>query len=262
MKIWIQSCAPLHHETRNDYQKALKKHALRVKRSDTQIEFHGVDVQIPGMTTSYSGESVCGWISTRNAIRAENEGYNAFLMSSVPDSGYYGIKEMVNIPVVFISEASIHVALMQGNKFAFLTINPFFLARLMEIAKRYGLSENMVQGGCVDISYSNDFPIMFKKPKIYIDKIKKEIKAIANRGANVIIPGPVPISMLLLEQDIREVGSARVLDVFSCGLKMTEFMVDLEKAGMVRSKHGLYSAPPLELMSALKNLYQVKFEIK
>ena len=67
---------------------------------------------------------------------------------------------------------------------------------------------------------------MFKKPKIYIDKIKKEIKVIANRGANVIISGPVPISMLLLEQDIREVGSGKILDVFLCGLKMTEFMVD------------------------------------
>jgi Asp/Glu/hydantoin racemase len=261
MKIWIQSCAPLHHETRSDYQKALKRHAKRVARPGTTVEFHGVDVQIPGMTTSYTGESVCGWQSGRNAIRAEREGYDAFFMSSVPDSCYYGIKEMVDIPVVFITEASLHVALMLGHKVAFMTINPFFLARLMDIAKRYGLVENLVQGGCVDISYASDLPIMFKKPASYVDKASKTINEIASRGANIIIPGPVPLSMFLLEQGVREVGTARILDIFTCGLKMTELMVDLKESGMVRSKHGLFSAPPKELMPELRKLYQVNFEI-
>jgi len=60
--------------------------------------------------------------------------------------------------------------------------------------------------------------------------------------------------MLPLEQEVREVDSARILDVFTCGLKMTELMVDLKRSGMIRSKHGLFSAPPMELMPALKNL--------
>ena len=260
MKIWSQSCSPLHHPTRKDYQEALEKHAKRIARPGTVVEFHGMKAQIPGMTTSHTGESVCGWRSVRDAIRAEREGYDAFVMSSAFDSGYYGIREMVEIPVVFITEASIHIARMLGHKFAFLTINPFMLSRLMQIAKQYDLDERMVQGGCVDISYANDFPKMFKEPAPYVDRATKSIKEIAARGANIIIPVPVPISMFLLEQGVKEVETSRILDIFGCGLKMTELMVDLKEMGMVRSKHGLFSRPPKELMAGLQKLYEVDFE--
>ena len=261
MKIWIQSCSPLHHPTRNDYQESLKKHARKIARPGTLFEFHGMDVQIPGMTTSHTGENVCGWQSVRNAIRAEKEGYDAFVMSSTFDSGYFGIHEMVDIPVVFITEACLHLALMLGHKFAFVTINPFILARFEEISKQYGLAERMVRGGCVDITYARDFPIMFKEPAVYVDRMTKSIKEIVARGADIIIPNPVPLSMFLLEQGEREVDSARILDTFACGFKMTELMVDLKESGMIRSKHGLFSAPPKELMPALQKLYQVTFEI-
>jgi len=36
----------------------------------------------------------------------------------------------------------------------------------------------MVRGGCVGISYADDFPMKFKKPKIFIERIKKAIKEI------------------------------------------------------------------------------------
>ena len=260
MKIWVQSCAPLGDATRSDYQQALKRQAQGIIRPDTVVEFHGMSAQIPGMPTSHTGEQACGWQSVRNAIQAEQEGYDAFVMASMFDSGYYGIREMVDIPVVFITEASLHIALMLAHKFAFLSINPMIVLRFAEQVKRYGLAERLVHGGYINMSYANDFPKMFKDPAPYIDIITKAVEEIVARGADIILPGPVPISAFLVEQGIREINGARILDVSGCALKMAEMMVDLHANGLTRSKHGLFTAPPKELMPALRKLYQVKWE--
>ncbi|MFC1930100.1 aspartate/glutamate racemase family protein [Chloroflexota bacterium] len=262
MKIWSQSCTALSRDpVVSDYTQALKKHVKEIVRPDTVVDFHGVDAPIPGMTLSHTGTDVCGWQSVRNAIQAEREGYDAFIMGSTMDPGYYEIREMVDIPVVFISEASLHIAQMLGNKFAYLTINPMLVKRFMEVPKRYGCGERMVEGESVNISYAEDFSKMFKNPDPYIDIVTKAVEKIVDRSADIILPVPVPLSMFLAELGLKEVKGAKILDMLWCALKTAELMVDLKARGITRSKLGIYQAPPKEAMPAMQKLYQVKWDV-
>ena len=130
MKIWSQSCSAMGKgPIESDYEKSLKRHAQKIARPDTVVDFHGVDAPIPGMTVSHTSTEVCGWQSVRNAIKAEREGYDVFALANTHDPSYYRIREMVDIPVVFMMEVSLHMALMLGQKFAFLTLNPMALLR-------------------------------------------------------------------------------------------------------------------------------------
>ncbi|MFC1930012.1 aspartate/glutamate racemase family protein [Chloroflexota bacterium] len=255
MRIWSQSCGAFGKDPIwRDYEESCGRYVRKIAKPDTVVDFHGVNATIPGTTTTFFASEECARQAVTAAVRAEREGYDAYIMQSTLDPGHYAIKEMVNIPVVLMMETSLSLALMLGHKFSFLTISPIMLLRLADKVKQYGLAERMVQGGCLDIDYSEMLG-MFKNPPPYIEKITKAVKEIVKRGADIIYCSPTPINMFCLEQGIKEVDGAHILDNFGCLVKMAELMVDLKNMGIIRSKHGLYAAPSKEVLAALQRDY-------
>jgi allantoin racemase len=254
MKIWCQSCGAFGKDKIwNDYEEALKNRAKKVARPDTVVELQGVEASIPGVDRYHASQSICRMQSVRNAIRAEREGYDAFVMISTIDVGFYEIKEVVDIPVVFMLENCIHFAMMFAPRFAFFTHNEALLSQLAELTKQYGIAEHMVPGGYLDLTYS-DWPNLFGKPEQYVGTITQKAKEIITRGAGILIPSALPLSVWLIEQGLIEINGARILDGFGCALKMAELMVDLRKIGIMRTQYG---PPSKELLASIRKLYAV-----
>lgn len=251
MKIWCQSCSAIGKEDFwSTYHKSLEKHAKRVCRADTVCEFHGQDRTIPGADRFKSAWHLCQHGSIRNAIRAEKEGFNAFLMISTPDVGFREIRELVDIPVVFITQAALQFFSLLSPNFAFIAHNRGLLHMLYELAERYGLKERMIPGGNLDISYM-DFEEAYRNPQPTIKAFTEVAREIVSRGATLLFPSALPISQWLIEQNIREVDGATIIDPLGIALKITELMVDLEGLGIKRSKIGAYASPPKEVREAL-----------
>src|ERR1044072_8661699 len=57
-----------------------------------------------------------------NAIKAEKEGYDAFLIGNITDAGLATARELVNIPVLGLSEASMQVASLMAPTFGLVAI--------------------------------------------------------------------------------------------------------------------------------------------
>src|SRR3990172_94173 len=125
-----------------------------------------------------------------NAIRAEKEGYDAFLIANSSDAGLREAREMVNIPVLGLSETSMHIACMMGASFGLVTVSEKWTPRNMENVRRCGLESRMVGAEALDSS-----PTELRKArgdKALRDRVMAEFMAAAKRlierGAEVIIP--------------------------------------------------------------------------
>lgn len=252
MKIWCQSCGAFGKDpVWNDYEVGLKKRAKEVARPDTVVELYGQESTIPGIDRFRAAQAMCMVGSVKNAIRAQKEGYDAFIMISTIDAGFHEIREVTDIPVVFILENSIHLAMTLAPRFAFLTHNQALLARLEELARQYGLGEKMVPGDYLDLSYSI-WPEMFGHPERFTEMITQKAKGLVARGAGVIIPSALPFAVWMIQNNLTDIAGARVLDAWGAALKTAELMVDMKKIGITRTKS---SSPPSDILATLHKIY-------
>lgn len=252
MKVWCQSCGAFgKNPIWNEYEQSLNIRAQEIIRSDTTVEFHGCSV-IPGVDGYYAALNICKMQSIRNAIRAEREGYDVFVMISNADAGYHEIREMVDIPVVFMLENAIHFALLFSPNFAFFTHNKAILSKKLDYTKQYGLAERMVQGGHLDIKYT-DWPDMFGNPKKYIDNIIQRAREIISNGAGILISAALPLSIWLIKQGVNKIDGVRILDSFGCALKMAELLVDMNKLDIGRIKY--VPASSEDVLAEIRKLY-------
>ena len=258
MKLWIQSGGTLGTDpSRSHYKQSLEGHLCKVARPDTEIELHGTKV----FTNAINIHRYARYLHTAQmidcAVQAEREGYDAFAALCTLDMGYYEMREAVEIPVVFPIETALHVAALLAPKIGFLVMNPAFLEHLTERAKLYGFQDRITPGGCVNLTAA-DLHLGFKNPKPVIEQLTAEAKKIGEQGANILILAGNPLTLLLVEQGITELGGIRVLDSLGALVKVTELMVDLNKIGINRNKMGLYSPLPKGELGSLRELYGVE----
>ena len=64
-------------------------------------------------------------------------------------------------------------------------------------------------------------------------------------GADVVIPGEVPMNLLLAINGVNRVDDVPLIDSLACTMKMAELMVDLRRAtGIAHSRQGWFNAMP------------------
>jgi len=227
-----------------------------VARSDTVVDIYGVEGKPPHRDRYFSsGQIEKSWI-IRNAVHAEEKGYDVFAEVCTLDHGFHEIREMVDIPVAFITESSLYVACMLAPKFAFLTQNEGLLLRVTQLAKDYGLVERMAPGGYLKLT-PGDFGDMFTNPEPYVSAITEEASRVIRQGANILVLASNAFSMLMLDHGVREIDGVPLLDVCGTVVKVAELMVDLKKIGITRSQNGLFSVPSREERAQLRKLYGV-----
>ena len=95
--------------------------------------------------------------------------------------------------------------------------------------------------------------------------IESARRLIAEEGADVIVPGEVPLSLLLALNGVTRIDDVPVIDTFAVTLKMTEMMVDLRRLpGLAASRHGFMNSTPgperLDQVMAFYGLDKLRFD--
>ena len=232
-RIWAQSCSAEGDAIWGVYQESVKRHARKIARPETEIEFHGVRTTFPGIDHLDSAEHLATVEVIRNAIQAEQQGYAAFVMISTIDAGHREVRELTDLPAVFITECAIHLACQLAGKFAFLTHNRKILEKMERIARGYGLGERMVDGASLDLTY-RDFRRMYEDPEPVLAAFVSEARKAIDRGAGILLPAGNPVNMFLLDHGVRTIEGVPVLDSFGAAVKTAEMLVDLARMGITR----------------------------
>ncbi len=244
MKIWYQSVASLgKNPVWADYEKAVAEHIAAVKGPDVQVDVKGVDIMVPHATEYSDLEYANIYQIRKNALRAEEEGYDAFLLGCFTDPGYEILRSSLNIPVIFSGEASMHLACWVGKQFAVLARTERTARRIFRNVKEYGLEERGILSTFLDASLEM-LAQSFRDPNPVLDLFFKKCDELILRGAEVVIPGCGILNVLLAWNKVSKYKDAVILDTLGCSLKVAEAMVELRRrTGLEVSRIGDYRSP-------------------
>lgn len=257
MRIWYQSSASLGRDLMwRPYQESLKRHVRKVTRPDTKVEVHGVKVTHPLVERSRYAQYLNQAQIINNAITAEREGYDVFCVACTLAPGFVEIREVVNIPVAFLSESCFHLASILADKFSLLAYNKNILLALRQKIRQYGLEDRFILCRTFSLSLP-DLVSGFNHPQPIIEIVKQAGREAIENGAGILITACNILNMVLVDCGLREIDGVSILDTAGAMVKVAEFMVDLKQAGISRSKAGLYTPLSREELVSVRKLYGI-----
>ncbi|MEK7353598.1 MAG: aspartate/glutamate racemase family protein [Chloroflexota bacterium] len=255
MRIWYQS--GLSFERFKSYQKYLLEHLQIAADPGVQIELHGTSRGGTGVEYRFTEYFFTREI-LENGLKAEQHGFDAFTIGTTSDAGLYQAREVLNIPVIGITEASLLVACIMGRNFSLITPNEKMIPRFEEMVRIYGLRDKLAGIEYMDFKIPElgkvfEDPVLQKKQlQEFTDGARKTIQA----GAEVIIPIGGIASLFLAKSGLRQIDGVPVLDTISVAVKMTEMLVRLKDiTGTFVSRRLSFATPPEEIMKELLKDY-------
>ena len=259
MKIWLQSGSALTADSGTPYgrlyEESLARHLKVVARPGTELRTFGISGTPYGKDRYRAPIHLVTTEMIRSVLRAEREGFDAVAVINTFDHGYYELRELLAIPVVFITEAALHLACQLAPTFSFVTHNAAMQLQIGELAKRYGVAGRMVPGTQLGLTYE-DFPQLYEKPAVYIDRFAAAARETIARGATCLMVAGNPLNMFLIDQGVKEIDGVPILDCCTAAIKTAEMLVDLHRLGVRRSTKGLFEAPAGEMREKVRKLFE------
>ena len=187
MRIWYQSFVD--YENGAQYWDRLRAHLAEIVDPGTEIDIRGITP-----FDSYAHPIVeyrCGREVICNALQAEREGYDAFIIGHFQDAGLYECRSVVDIPVVALGEASMLHACQLGQRTGIVTINPRFISWHLHQIRKYGLEQRITgvhamtfEPGEILAAYESE-----SLAKHVEQKYADQARPLVAQGVDVLIPG-------------------------------------------------------------------------
>lgn len=261
MRIWHHSFTVL--ENLPAYAAAMADHLKRVAAPGTVIVMHGMhretyrteypgnDIQYSYLQTLHSQQFVMG------AIEAEEQGFDCFALTTLPEPSLIEIRSLVDIPVVGYGESAMLAASMLGQRMGVLLFIRGMAGTVERNVDRMGLASRFVGAQEVSFTFNDVLAAYASDPAPLLERFREDARALIARGADVIIPGEAPLNLLLARGGVNEVDGVPVLDALAATIKMAEMMVGLRQTtGVSPCRRGYFQAkPPRERVKELHRFY-------
>ncbi len=247
MRIWYQSYVD--YENGATYWDALKVHLDAIVDPGTEIEIHGITPH-----DSYAHAIVefrCAREVICNAVRAEREGYDAFILGHFQDAGLYEARSVVDIPVLGLGEASMLWSCQLGQRSGVVTINRRFIPWFHHQIGKYGLRERVTgvhamqfEPGQILAAFGDD-----DRLETVRGLFEAQAKPLVEEGVDVLIPGGGIPMLLFSEIQDHRVDGAPVINGIPIVVKMAETAVKLRAlTGLGASRTSDFVKPPSEII--------------
>jgi Asp/Glu/hydantoin racemase len=190
-------------------------------------------------------ETRCGMRAVANAVAAEADGCDAFLIGHFQDSGLHEARSAVDIPVLGLGETSMLHACTLGQRIGLVTISPAFIAWHQDQITRYGLRERVIgvtaMTGLVVEDYVRACQEEDAFTKVY-EQFEQAVQPLLAAGAEVLIPaGGLPALVLSRRLGLTADG-ATVLNPVPVLAKHGEAAVALSRLGLpIASRKGAFA---------------------
>jgi Asp/Glu/hydantoin racemase len=248
MRIWHQSLTVLGDLPA--YENLMRAHIRKVVRPDTEVVLHGM---LPGTyLANYPGDDIgfrflfamhsMQWVV--HALNAEAGGFDAFAMCSLPDPMLAEVRTLVDIPVIGCGETCFQLAGAHGRRFGMLLFIDRMAARYLQQIEEHGVSRLCVGVEPVGFRF-DDVLDAFGKPGELIDRFRTAARRLIAAGAEAIIPGEIPLNVLLAAEGVDNVDGVPLIDSLAVTLKKAEAMVDSRSSGVPAPvRRGWSDEPP------------------
>lgn len=166
-------------------------------------------------------------------------GSDAYVIACFGDPGLDAARELVDVPVVGIAEAAMHLAAISGRSFAVVTTLSRTLGRAQDLLERYGMSK-----ACLSLAGSG-IPVLDLEDtsSASFETIAGLCSDAVTAGADVVVLGCAGMTDLchLLADRI----GVPVVDGVAAAVGLSSAMV---RMGVGTSKRDEYAAPPRRMV--------------
>jgi Asp/Glu/hydantoin racemase len=228
MKIWYQSDAPLGFDPLwENYKISLEKNIDKIKLPDTLVEIYGNE-PIGLKAANLEKEKLRIDQVINNAIEAQKNNYDVFVVGCTADPGRSKIRKLLNIPTIFIGENSMNFACALGKNISIVARAEEVCTKFKKNIRDYGLNNMIFKISHLSFTLEQ-LATSFEDPKPVIEKFLTEANKLVRKGAEVIIPGCGILNMLLSKCRIKRVNGVLVLDTAAILIKTAELLGSLAK---------------------------------
>ncbi len=218
--------------TKNMTEK-MKEAADSVKDEGTTVE--AVTPEHGPVTIESSYDEAYAIPPVLDIVEETGEEIDAILLGCFCDAGVPAAREITDIPVIAMEEATLSIALTLGNKFGIMTEQKPRVAMKELHIRRAGLTERLAAIRPLGLSVAD----MDENPeKTKEEGIKLAKKMVEEDGAEVLIMGCA--AMAGYNDEVEAKAGVPVLDPTKTSFKVAELAADL---GITHSKVGLYHPP-------------------
>ncbi|MGN6870197.1 MAG: aspartate/glutamate racemase family protein [Solirubrobacteraceae bacterium] len=237
---WQSFIEPSRHR---QYFELLDSQLQRSFGEGTTHEIIGIDP--PDTMLHRLTETRCGMRAVANAVAAEADGCDAFLIGHFQDSGLHEARSAVDIPVLGLGETSMLHACTLGQRIGLVTIDPVFITWHQEQIVRYGLRERVIgvtaMTGLVVEDYVHACHDDDAFTKVF-EQFQKVAEPLLAGGAEVLIPAGGLPAMVLSRRPGLTVDGAAVLNPVPVLAKHGEAAVALGRLGLpIASRKGAFA---------------------
>ncbi|HTU56601.1 MAG TPA: aspartate/glutamate racemase family protein [Acetobacteraceae bacterium] len=239
-RIWYQSF--VHPVEQQPYIERLQAELDAAASPGIRFEVHGLDP--PDHMFHPLTEFRCAMQTIRNALRAEREKYDAFVIGHFQEPGLLEIRATLEIPVIALGEANLLAACTMGRKFGLVTIDPIFIEWHERQVRMHALEQRLAGVRAI----TNDLPGFmqaFTDDAAY-QRVRanfvEQVRPLVAAGAEVILPaGGLPMLLFAREAPFL-IDGALVLNGIAVAAKAAEMALGLYRlTGSVVSRRGTYA---------------------
>jgi allantoin racemase len=215
----------------------IRRELEEIKRPDTELTVVNPEHGPVSIESAYD-EALAGPPTLELVRRANEEGYDAIVLACFSDPSLDAAKEVSDVPVIGIEEATLHVAAMLGHKFSIMTsLSSRIPTRDLHV-RLHGLESAFASAPALNMPVL-EMDANPEKAKARILELARQ--AVQEDGAEVIVLGCAGLAGYA--EDIERELGAVVLDPTSVALKVAEAIADL---GLRHSKVGRFARPRLK----------------
>lgn len=259
LRLWHQSMTEL--AGLGGYRDFLVSHAARVLGDEATVQVEGLRAgTYHGRTpTSALGNAFVYHRAVDqiidNAIRAERDGFDAFVIGSFSEPMLREIRSAVSIPVTGILESSMLVSCSLGRRVAPIANAPEISFIVQSAVEKHGLESRVLP--CVSLDPPmHEAELMAASasdPQAVLQAFTKAARhAIVQQGADVIVPAEAVLATLMVSNKLTHVDEAPVVDVLAIAWRYALMMIRLRTdCGLETSRAGAYARRDPELVALM-----------
>ena len=216
----------------------------------------GNEIDVRGITPhdSYAHPLVemrCAREMICNAVAAEREGYDAFVVGHFQDAGLYEARSAVDIPVVALGEASMLYSCQLAQRIGIVTINPRFIPWFHHQIRKYGLEHRVT--GVHAMSFEPGQILSALGSEDGTQQVKalfeEQARPLVQDGVELVLPGGGIPMLAFSGLHGFNIDGAPVVNGIEIAVKMAEMAVSLARSsGLGVSRVGEYSKAPTDVV--------------
>jgi allantoin racemase len=244
-RVWYQSFVDPHEQA--PYMQRLQEQLAAYAAPHVAFETQGISP--PDRYLSPLTEFRCAARAIRNAIEAERQGYDLYVIGHFQEPGLLESRAAVDIPVVGLGEATMLYACTLGRRFGLVTINPVFIPWHRDQILHLGLQQRAAGVRAMDTQVAT-YMEAFTREEVYRrvkDDFTRQGQPLVEAGAEVIIPaGGLPMLLFAREPEFT-VGGAVVFNGIAAVVALAEAALKLyRQTGVAISRRGTFARAPRE----------------